>query len=116
MPALIHHAREHVKAPRTGSSPRPLDVVPSVRYAAGVARHGSELLYRYLAAQNETQSAFARRLSVSRQWVWSLLYDFRWGPSLKMATQIERATHGAVPARSWTRKRPDAPQDLDKTA
>jgi transcriptional regulator with XRE-family HTH domain len=57
-------------------------------------------LHTYLTAAGKKQSDLARELGVSRGYLSELVNGAK-KPGLALATDIERATAGAVPASDW---------------
>ena len=58
-------------------------------------------LAEFLKREGLTQPQFAAKVGCSQTMI-SRLCQGRRGPGLRLATAIERATGGAVPASSWT--------------
>lgn len=55
---------------------------------------------KWLDSDAETQSAFARKIGISRSYL-SEIASGKKRPSLALAFKIESATEGAIPASSW---------------
>ena len=58
------------------------------------------MLGDFIKRSGETQTAWAERLGIGRGYLSDLLASKKL-PSLALASRIERATGGAVPASSW---------------
>ncbi|MGR3498221.1 MAG: helix-turn-helix transcriptional regulator [Limimaricola soesokkakensis] len=62
----------------------------------------SNRLSEYLTENGTSQRAFADKIGVSPSYLNELVKNLK-QPRLDLAFEIERVTHGAVPARSWVK-------------
>ncbi len=61
------------------------------------------LLHAYFVSECTQQKAFAKKIGVSATTLHNIINN-KTIPSLKVAYEIEKATHGKVPAHSWLQK------------